>query len=189
MKYLFLLFVTVLLLSCHFENEKKINDEPVIIPVSPIRLSFFDSIYRKYELTLEQMQSHTGIDSFYYTGLYAGAQFTGDTILQLYKGFTGAVIDYSDNRNCGKKIFLVFPSSAEVATDYKEIETSCDRDFSGNYFYIRYKLLSDSSLETIEYFIPPNKDEDDTGTVWERIKYKINQKGTIDTIAIKRNDF
>ena len=40
------------------------------------------------------------------------------------------------------------------------METDCDRDFSSNYFYIRYKLLSDSTFETEKYLILPNKEED-----------------------------
>ena len=33
--------------------------------------------------------------------------------------------------------------------------TACDRDESSGYKYIRYKVLSDSTFQTIETYLPP----------------------------------
>jgi hypothetical protein len=191
MRYLFSVIITIALLACHSkQKEEKQKEKPVIaIPVITkdpvVSFSFLDSIAQKSDLSIQQIQAHTTIDSFYYTGYYSNAAFQGDTVFHLKYGNTGVIINYDDWKNCSKKLFLVFPASAIINSDFKQVETDCDRDYSSDYHSTRYKLLSDSSFETIEYYVPANKEEDDEGSVWERIKYRINQKGLIDTLRIK----
>jgi hypothetical protein len=188
MRYFLLAITTTAALSCHpkvKEDKQTAAQPPAIVKDTSSSISFFDSIAAKSALPVQQIKAHTTIDSFYYTELYSEATFEGDTIYRLHNGATGAIINYNDGRNCSKKLFLIFPAGATINSDFKTIETDCDRDYSGNYFYIHYKLLGDSGLETTEYYIPPNKEEDDDGKVWERIKYKISKSGQLDTLMIK----
>jgi hypothetical protein len=195
MKYLALVFGFACLLSCHSSDEK-IKDSKSIKDTTNITApaardtgkTFFDSVAQKKDLSLDQIKAHTTIDSIFYTGRYQEASYSGDSIIRFKDSITGAIIIYNDGSNCTKKLLLLFVPGSTINSDYKEIKTDCDRDFSGDFYYVRYKLLGDSILETREYHIPPNKEDDYKGSLWERIRWRVNNKGIFETVLEKRYD-
>jgi len=187
-----LLMATAFLFSCHSNKETKTEKKGQYTgtdsngsTVQPTSLSFFDSIAKKYEFTAHQIKTHTIIDSFYFTDRFTEAVFSGDTIFSIRNGFTAAVFGYNDRSNCSCKFLAVFPVMARRCSDHKLIQTECDRDISSNYSYRRYRWLSDSTFETVEYLIPANKNEDDAGMVTEKIIWKVDQRGMIDSVITK----
>jgi hypothetical protein len=142
MRHFNLLSLIALLFCCHSKEDKKTVQAPGVIHDSARKLSFFDSIEKKYDLSIEQIRTHTNINSLFYNDLYNRATFAGDTVLQMHNGITGVIMTYSDGRNCSKKLFLTFLAGSVANSDYKWIKTDCDRDFSGNYFYtvIKYSM-------------------------------------------------
>ena len=149
--------------------------------ISKENILFLDSVRRKYDLSIDQIKKHTNLDSFYYTGYYTNVFFTGDTFLLLRDGLKGAVINYNDGKSCVYKFLFVFNSSDNGSISNKILYTDCDRDESSDYKYIRYKILSDSTFQTIETYLPPvsKKKVDSSKTT---VNWKLNEKGVIDSL-------
>jgi hypothetical protein len=80
---------------------------------------FLDSISNKDELSVEQIRSHTSIDSIWYIGRHSDAGFTGDTVFRFSGGFTGAIIEYNDRLNCMYRFLLVFRARDNLNTANK----------------------------------------------------------------------
>jgi len=136
--------------------------------------SFVDSIGKKLVLSIDQIRKHTLIDSIYFTGIFSNASFKGDTVIKRNKGYYIAIIDYDDTRMCIYRFLLVI-NSESINTDKKIVSTDCDRDESADYTSLNYRLMSDSSFETTETFMPAGK----TQKKVEKMKWKVNKDGKI----------
>jgi hypothetical protein len=138
--------------------------------------SFLDSVAKKNHLSIEQIKCNTSIDSVFYTDVFSHARFTGDTVVPLSGGLTGAIIEYGNGLSCFYKFMLVFSFPDKRNTAYIEIYSDCDRDASAAYTYLRYKLVNDSTFETTEFYIPANWNKVKSE---EKRKYGISGSGTI----------
>lgn len=190
MKILLIITVTALF-SCQSQQETKTKSEqkektedtlPVqqksdFVKADTTYSSFLDSIAKKYELSIEQIRSHTFIDTVYYTGMFSDVGFTGDTVLNFRNGFKGAIINYDDRRSCIYK-FLLIMNSDNHNTANKIIYTDCDHDESADYTTLRYKLLNGSIFETTETYIPAKSKTQKI----EKLKWKVSNKGTINSL-------
>ncbi|MDX2047400.1 MAG: hypothetical protein SFU87_11480 [Chitinophagaceae bacterium] len=190
MKVLFIL-TTIVLFSCQLQQETKTKneqkqlkaDDPLSVQQKPDSVkiihtappSFLDSINGKYKLSIAQIKNHTSVDSVYYTGMFADVGFTGDTVFNFYRGFSGAVIDYDDRRSCVYKFLLVFNPVSNQNIANKIIYTDCDHDESADYITLRYRLLNDSTFETTETQFPAKS----KAPKIEKLKWKISNNGII----------
>jgi len=147
----------------------------------PALASFMDSVANKYVLSKSQIRTNTKIDSNYYTRYFSDAVFTGDTVFNFGRGFKGAIIDYNDKKNCSLKFLLVFAPFNKLNTANTIIFKDCDVDQSTGGTMVNYKLLTDSTFETIETDIPSQSAESSTGKK-KIFKCKINDKGMIDSL-------
>jgi hypothetical protein len=147
--------------------------------VGQVNLSFLDSINNKYELSIEQIKRNTLIDNVYYTGMFSDARFTGDTVIDLYHGFKGAIIDYDDRLVCSRK-FLVILNEANQNTDEKIVFTECDQDESSSNRTVNYKFINDSSFETIETYFPANSERLKPKPKVKKFIWRINHVGSIE---------
>ncbi len=139
--------------------------------------SFLDSIAEQDDLSVEQIKSHTLIDSVYYTGMFSRAGFTGDTVFHFSNGFIGAIIAYDDRRVSNSKFLLVFRPSDYHNTASGIVYTDADKDESSAYNDRRYKLLlSESMFETIETYYPRGSDK--PNKIY-RTKWKVTDKGAV----------
>jgi hypothetical protein len=138
---------------------------------------FLDSIAEQDELSIEQIKSHTSIDSVYYSGRFSRAGFTGDTVFHFSNGFIGAIITHDDRMVCVSKFLLIFRPSDYRNTASGIVNTDCDKDGSSAYNKRRYKLLlSESMFETIQSYYPRGSDK--PNKVY-RTKWKVTDKGTV----------
>ncbi|WP_207513876.1 hypothetical protein [Longitalea luteola] len=182
----------IFIIGCNSEKftKKKIDNKghrnEVIVRVDTTRMgnqnrkmTFLDSVLSKCQLSAQQIQNHTNIDSMWYTGIFLNSTFSGDTIVNFYSGFKGAIINYDDGKNCVYKFLLIFSSPDRLNTDYKTIYSDCDHDESSDYSSLNFTILNDSTFETIEkYNAAGSKNE-----IMEKIKWRLNQKGQIDSIS------
>src|SRR5579863_122866 len=99
---------------------------------------FLDSIAEQEELSVEQIKSHTLIDSVYFTGRFSRAGFTGDTVFHFSNGFIGAIIEYDDRLVCAYKFLLIFRPSDYRNTASGIVNSDCDKDESSAYNDRRY---------------------------------------------------
>lgn len=143
----------------------------------PLLISFIDSVSIRTQLSLEQIKKNTIIDSIYYTGILCDASFVGDTVFNFQNGFKCAIINYDDRRSCLYQFLLVFNSSGTKNLDQKIIYTDCDHDESSDYTTLRYKILNDSTFETIENYIPANSENKSAINKTQIIKWKLNNQG------------
>ena len=192
-----LTLVLLFMIGCHGKDKSKEQFAPAVVqnesqdPLalvqmkSQTRLTFFDSILNKSELTLLQVREHLIIDSVFYTGFHGEATFVGDTIVRLRNGFTGAIIEYDDHKNCIFKFLFVFSPRDNLNTDYERIYSDCDRDGDSDYTTTRYKLLNDSVFEISENYFPEHSDE----PTISKTRWFVNQKGGIDSIPGRVNKF
>ena len=189
-----LTLVLLFMIGCHGKDKSKeqfapaiVQNEPQATPAmeSQTHLTFFDSILNKSELTLRQVRKHLIIDSLFYTGFYGEATFVGDTIVRLRNGFTGAIIEYDDHKNCIFKFLFVFSPDDNLNTDYERIYSDCDRDGDSDYTTTRYKLLNDSAFEISENYFPEHSEE----PTISKTRWLVNQKGGIDSIPGRVNKF
>jgi len=145
--------------------------------------SFLDSISKKYNLSIEQIRTHTIIDSFYYdTNLNRSATFTGDTVFIIHNTFKGAIVNcYRGTGNY--KLLIIFTLDGTENTDYKEIYSAGDSDGDeDNYSWDDYKLLTDSTFQTFESYTRHNSTKQGEKN---KIKWQINDKGRIDSVLHK----
>jgi hypothetical protein len=190
-----LTLVLLFMIGCHGKDKSKeqftpavVQNEPqappALIQMKPLtRLTFFDSILNKSELTLLQVRDHLIIDSLFYTGFHSEATFVGDTIVRLRNGFIGAIIEYDDHKNCIFKFLFVFRPGDNLNTDHEWIYSDCDRDGDSYYTTTRYKLLNDSVFEISENYFPEHSEE----PTISRTRWLVNQKGGIDSIPGRIN--
>lgn len=141
--------------------------------------SFLDSIAKNYELSIAQIKTHTGIDSNWYVGRHSDAGFTGDTIFHINRKMAVGIIEYNDRLVCIYKFLLVFIPPDWKNTATKIVYTDCDRDESANYTTSRFKLLNDSTFETIETYFSANSEKPKSVEIH---KWKINDSGKIYSI-------
>jgi hypothetical protein len=186
--------VLLFIIGCHGKNKSKEQFAPAVVQNEPqatramesqARLTFFDSIINKSELTLRQVREHLIIDSLFYTGFYKEATFVGDTIVRLRNGFTGAIIEYDDHKNCIFKFLFVFSPRDNLNTGHELIYSDCDRDGDSYYTTTRYKLLNDSVFEISENYFPEHSEE----PAISKTRWLVNQKGGIDSIPGRINKF
>jgi hypothetical protein len=190
-----LILVLLFMIACHGKEKSKEQFAPAVVqnesqaPLALIqkesqaRLTFFDSILNKSELTLLQVREHLIIDSLFYTGFHSEASFVGDTIVRLRNGFTGAIIEYDDHKNCMFKFLFVFSPGDNLNTDYERIYSDCDRDGDSDYTTTRYRLLNDSLFEISENYFPEHSDE----PTISKTRWLVNQKGGIDSVPGRIN--
>jgi hypothetical protein len=191
--------ILVSLLSCQSkpkqtEEEQKVkkveehvpNLDSVSTPISKgsAPISFLDSISGKLDLTIQQIQKYSIIDSMFYTGRFSNASFVGDTVFNFSNSYKGAIIEYDDRQNCIHKFLLIFSPIENQNTDYKRIYSDCDRDPSADYITLSYKILKDSTFQTIESYIPANTDKI---AQIEKIKWHINNRGLVDSTRKAKN--
>lgn len=190
-----LVFVVILSMSCQSpqvtntknkgtEFEEKVDslrttNQSVNAISGSDNLSFIDSIAKKLALSIDQIKYHTTIDSIYYTGMLSGVNFNGDTVLNFSNGFKGAVLIYDDKKSCIYKFLIVLDATGNFSRTNKIIYSDCDRDESANYLTPTYRFLNDSVFETIETYYSANT----TNQSIEKIKWKISNNGTIDSLG------
>lgn len=145
--------------------------------------TFFDSVLYKMDLTIAQIRLHTNIDSLYYTDLFSGASFAGDSILNFHSGITGVMLAYNDSRNCIMKFLLTYtPDKNNV--DAEIVSSSCDIDESFGYSVRDFKILTDSTFATTEHHYPT---ADSHSPTIEESVWKIDKKGLfINTGSVKK---
>ena len=179
------------LLSCQNNQETKVEtrqdtttssvksdtaNKTVTAPAAAVSSSpFLDSVARQDELTIDQIKTHTGIDSVYYTDYHAESVFTGDSVFKLQNGLTVAIIKYDDRRNCIYRFLLVFDATANNTSNMVVVR-DCDQDESSDYTTLDYKITGNAGFETTETFIPANNAPGKKKTVQ---RYTIDDAGKI----------
>lgn len=192
MKFALVIFVMILL-SCQSQQVKQIKNKQEDLQSSDSSkiqkkdseivnnrqsFPFFDSVFKKYELSIDQIRKNTLLDSIYYSGMFSDVVFTGDTLLSSHNGFIGTILTYDDRKSCIYKFLLIFNRVTNKNVDYKIIYTDCDHDESADYTTLRYKLINDSIFETTETYIPAKSKIQKI----ERFKWKISNIGEIDSL-------
>ena len=192
MKILLIILVTILF-SCKSKQGTKKNEEltrnsnipkqaendSMATNNSATHLSFIDSVSQKYELSTGQIKKYTKIDSVYYTDMFSDVSFIGDTVIDFHSGLKGAIIKYDDRKSCIYKFLLIIDQTNNRNSDNKIIFTDCDHDESADYTTLRYRLLNDSTFETIETYIPAKSGNKANSTKDKDVKWKINMSGMI----------
>ncbi|MFT3827208.1 MAG: hypothetical protein QM731_24995 [Chitinophagaceae bacterium] len=182
----------VFLLSCENSSESKITspviEQPTIVTESsdavensikpPALKSFVDSIAAKYDLSVSQVHQYLGVDSVYYTGYHANAVFTGDSVWDIHNGFKGVVVDYDDRANCLCKFLFVLDSTGQRSISYLQVMSSCDRDFSSDYYTTEFSLLNKSRFGIKEFHYKKEDGEDGKPEISESF-YSITNGGKI----------
>jgi hypothetical protein len=202
MKNKWLLVILSILLSCHsgkqdntMTNSGSIKDTS-LTSGSLIAPAFWDSISKQLKLSDDQMAKYTILDtstykigSFYSqiysdSSIYADWGMYGDSAYNT-RNLKVAILKYSDGV-CLKKYMLVFDSTGKHNLSYTMIEEGCDRDGENSpYSSQEYKILTDSTFETIETSDPGDADTTDRNITTEITKWKITNKGMIDSLRGK----
>jgi hypothetical protein len=99
--------------------------------------------------------------------------------VHFYRGYVGAIIDYSDGESCLSKLMLLFRPPDFRNTSYLEIYSVCDREVDSDFSFLKYELLRDSSFETIESFVPANST---TVKSVEKHRWRITTDGTFNSV-------
>jgi hypothetical protein len=136
--------------------------------------TFFDSVYSQLELSHDQIQKHTLIDSIFYTGAVSNAVFKGDTIFTSHNGLKIGVIKYNDKISNFFMFLVVFNKTLDN-TNYKIIYSAGEHYESDDYITHDYKFLSDTTFKIIETLTLANKKK----RVVSIHKFKINEAGII----------
>lgn len=130
----FILLILVIGVGCHGVNKKDDKSKKIFSdssndtiasaakPEELKKVSFFDSVLNKYDLTWEQMKLHTILDSYFYT---PNSEFAGDTIYN-NNNKSIVIIQYKIGVVCEYKIIFIFQSSPILNTDFKVFQTNCD---------------------------------------------------------------
>jgi hypothetical protein len=147
---------------------------PASVSVQAPPLTFLDSVARRYVLSIPQIKTRTVIPDFYYTDTNSGASFSGEKVIDLAYGYKGAILEYSDGRNCMYKFLLVIDTVKNVNVSYIQIFSECDRDESSGYYTLHYKFQNDSLFDVLKTYTPPHAEE------------KKDSRTTIDTWRISR---
>jgi len=178
-------------------SEKNINTDTIATmpappgdkaePKEPALASFIDSVANKYVLTLTQILACTKLGSIHDSEYLSSAVFTGDTVVNFGTGFKGAIIEYNDKKNCIFKFLFVFGRVDNLNTDIATIFKGCDIDQDSGGTMLDYKLLTDSTFQTIETDILPDLAEN-SDTKKEIFNWKINGQGIIDSMPKNVNN-
>ena len=159
-------------------------------------LSFLDSVSMQLKLSDDQMAKYTILDTFdykissKYSGIYPDSLFLewgiwGDSAYNT-RNLKVAILSYRDG-NCSRKFLLVFDSSVQHNTSYMTIEDGCDRDGDDSpYSSQDYKILTDSTFQTMDTDDPGDEDENNRDITTTITKWKINDRGKIDSIRSKK---
>ncbi len=176
------LFTLVFILSCQSRSDSNKTDEQQVADssstVSPAStMTFYDSVLQKKDLSFEQIKARALFDSVHYTGYYSTATFAGDTLLHLRNNLTGVVIAYG-SPVCYQKFLILF-NKEEKEMSRAEVYTGCDGPENEDYSSTDYRVLNDSTYETIETFRPANADEKNLPEKITKVKWRISQNGAI----------
>jgi hypothetical protein len=154
---------------------------PAAVESKQAPLTFVDSVAGKFGLTIQQVKVHTQIPEIYYTDIYSGATFEGEKVIDLAYGYKGAILNYSDGRNCMYKFLLIMDTANNKNGSYSIIYSECDRDESAGYKTINYKFLNDSLFDITETYLPPHAGENDPGKRVTVMHYRVSRKGMIES--------
>ncbi len=161
-----------------------------------IARNFWDSIVMGLKLSYGQITRYTAIDSYsamdsFYILQYDSAEFNfretlgfwPDSAFTNSHNFKVAILKHS-GPNCMTKFLLVFDSTGKQNISYSVIEEGCDRDGEDlPYSYQEYRILTDSTFETIETTDPGNANITDRHITTGITKWKITGRGMIDSIG------
>jgi hypothetical protein len=152
------ILTSLLILGCKAGNDKKqpakdsshqIVDTGSSLPhhdTADHKMTFFDSVASQFAISIDQIRKHTMIDSIYWTGVYQGGHFFGDSIYFREQKHPLLVLHYSDALVCTDLFLLVFDSSGMHNSDYRIIEMNCDADESSDHSDLSYQILNDSTI-------------------------------------------
>jgi hypothetical protein len=150
--------ILLLILGCKTGNEKngsdkdsshRIVDTGFSLPhhdTAEHKMTFFDSVASQFAISIDQIKNYTMIDSIYWTGVYQGGHFFGDSIYFREQKHPLLVLNYSDALVCTDLFLLVFDSSGMHNSDYRIIEMNCDADESSDHSDLSYQILNDSTI-------------------------------------------
>ena len=150
--------ISLLISGCKAGNEKKkpdkdsahrIVDTGFSLPhhdTADHKMTFFDSVASQFAISIDQIKKYTMIDSIYWTGVYHGGHFVGESIYFRDQKHPLLVLNYSDGLVCSDLFLLVFDSSGMYNSDYRIIEMNCDADGSSGYSALSYHILNDSTI-------------------------------------------
>jgi hypothetical protein len=166
----------------------------------PVARNFWDTLSMGIKLTYDQIGKYTSLesewsmDSFYIDrydkdttefNFRASLGYWPDSTFTTPHGFKVAILKYS-GPNCLFEYVLVFDSIATHTISNLQIYDGCDRDGDDSpYSYQEYKIVSNSRFETIETYDPGDADKKDWNYTITTTKWKIGDKGTIDSIPGK----
>src|ERR1700722_961195 len=100
--------ISLLILGCKTGNEKngpdkdsshRIVDTSSSLPhhdTAEHKMTFFDSVASQFAISINQIKNYTMIDSIYWTGVYHGGHFFGDSIYFREQKHPLLVLNYSD---------------------------------------------------------------------------------------------
>jgi len=208
-KYLLIIFI---LLACNSHKKEKTTNHANEITVNDSLdrnisnesgrkagpRNFWDSIAMGLKLSYEQIKKYTAIDSYsaldsFYILNYDSVEFNfkenlgfwADSVYTTRHNFKVAILKHS-GPNCLTRLMLVFDSTGTHNISYTVIEEGCDRDGEDlPYSWLEYRILTDSTFETIETSDPGDANTTHRYFTTEITKWKITNKGTIDSLSGK----
>ncbi len=142
-----------------------------------VKLSFFDSVLSKSDLSISQIKQHTIIDTLY---INQNTRFVGDTLYKINSNCSVALVK-AYGPTCGYKYLLVFNHFTLKNTAYRLILTDCDEDEGADFSRLRYNTITDTTFYTNETLLK-RKINSKIHVVVNKQYYGINKKGEIDSL-------
>src|SRR5262245_53996387 len=166
-----------------------------ITTVKPTAHNFWDTLTMGIKLSYDQISRYTSIhsawsmDSFYIdenkkfdSSFGDGLGYWADSTFIAPGGFKVAIIKHF-GVNIADQYLVVFDSAVTHNLSYIQVSEGADRDGEDSpYSSLEYKIVSNSTFETIENYDPGDADKKHWYYTETTEKWKINNRGLIDSI-------
>ncbi len=144
------------------------------------KLTFFDSVTAKAELSLAQVRWHLADTNYFPETSY----FEGDTVFYPASNFRIVLLDCSDEKTSSKKYLLVYKPDALKCTSILLVGTIDTRDLSTDYSQSFVQMFDDYQFFTRNVKYIRDNGQNTKLTVIDKF-YRVNDDGGIDQLMEK----